>query len=44
MLDPLTAVAVAAAVLFAATLVLARVIPDEYDPAEVRAVRTRRRR
>jgi hypothetical protein len=43
MLDPLTAVAVAALVLAAVSMVLARVIPDEYDAAEARVAQPRRR-
>ncbi|HKT53662.1 MAG TPA: hypothetical protein VJP88_04380 [Caulobacteraceae bacterium] len=41
MLVSLTGIAVATLVLFAVTVVMARVIPDEYDPVEVRAARRR---
>ena len=43
MLDPLLAVGIAAVVLTAFSLVLARIIPDRYDHLELSRVPARRR-
>jgi hypothetical protein len=43
MLEPLTAVAVASLVLVAVSLVLARIIPDNYDLKDLRPAPIRRR-
>jgi hypothetical protein len=43
MLDPVVAVAVAAAILTAFSLVIARIIPDRYDNMELSRVPIRRR-